>query len=659
VKDDAPDAWAKLIDELLKSPHYGERWGRHWLDVARYADSGGYETDIYFRNAWRYRDYVVKSFNDDKPYDRFVQEQVAGDELWPDNLDLDPKRVYIVSEEKRKHLEARIGTGLYALGPLVHESGLDAGKLRYEQLTDWVDTTGSVFMGLTFGCARCHDHKFDPITQRDYYGMQAIFAGSVEVEQPLLTAMEIADWRQHYPRVIAVDEARAAYRLFEKRVAGRALTPDEESEKRRLLENIAQAVLQLPERAASVPNSPFDSLMGIPIVSVLGHERPELVKSVHLLDRGELSRARAAVEPALPAVLARATPSPQPLSPAAGERGRGEGSSSRKQLAIWLTSAQHPLTARVMVNRLWQWHFGRGIVATPNDFGTMGQPPSHPELLDWLAAEFVKRGWSVKEMHRQIMMSSVYQQSTLECGDLSPLSDGGKSSVHPTTSARAAELHPASQSGDKSPHSKVDPDNHYLWRQNRRRLEAEALWDSVHAAAGTLNPALGGRPVVPPLAEDEIAALREKWHWPVSADPRDHTRRGMYVLVRRNFRFPMFEVFDAPVTSASCPARDVTTVAPQALWSLNNRSVFRQAQEFAGRVVREAGDKPDDWVNRAWLIALARPPSAEEKQESLKLMETLAASGGAGEVGEHSERAVALAKLCLALFNLNEFAFVD
>jgi hypothetical protein len=310
-----------------------------------------------------------------------------------------------------------------------------------------------------------------------------------------------------------------------------------------------------------------------------------------------------------------------------------------------------------MANRIWQWHFGRGIVATPNDFGTMGVPPTHPELLDWLASEFVDRGWRVKEMHRLIMLSSVYQQASTiaDCG----LRVGDLRNDNPQAAI------PSRQS--------VDPDNQYLWRQNRRRLEAEALWDAVHAMAGTLNTALGGRPVVPPLGEDEIAALREKWHWPVSADPHDQARRGMYILVRRNFRFPMFEVFDAPVTSVSCPARDVTTVAPQALWSLNNRSVFRRAQEFASRVVREAGERPEDWVDRAWLIALARPPSALEKQEALELMDALA--GVAAEPGRNGptrldapttapsnlppERAAALAKLCLALYNLNEFAFVD
>ena len=241
VRDEAPDAWSRLIDKLLASKHYGERWGRHWLDVVRYADSGGYETDIYYRNAWRYRDYVVKSFNDDKPYDIFVQEQIAGDELRPDNLDLDPRRVYAISDEKRRHLEARIGTGFYTLGPRVHESGLDAHRLAYETLTDWVDTTASAFMGLTLGCARCHEHKFDPLTQEDYFSMQAIFSSAREVELPLWTSMGEADWRQSYPRVLAVGEARKAYRLFAAEMQGKELSPEQQARKQELLAAIGNA----------------------------------------------------------------------------------------------------------------------------------------------------------------------------------------------------------------------------------------------------------------------------------------------------------------------------------------------------------------------------------------------------------------------------------
>jgi hypothetical protein len=624
VRDPAPDGFARLVEQLLQAPQYGERWGRHWLDVARYADSGGYETDMYYRNAWRYRDYVVGSFNADKPYDRFVQEQIAGDEIWPDDLALHGN--YEVARSKREHLEARIGTGLYALGPQIHESNMDARKLDYERLTDWADTTGAVFLGLTLGCARCHDHKFDPLKQRDYYGLQAIFAGSKETEVPLINGMELADHKQLYPSILAVDEARRAYRLFEKKVAGRAQTAAEQEQKRQLLERLAQAVLAVPEAANSTPNSRWDGLLEVPTATVLGHHSPTLVPEVRLLHRGDLDQPRDPIGPALPAVLCAATGSRQ-LPP--GPFGR------RKDLALWLTDPNHPLTARVMVNRIWQGHFGTGIVATPNDFGAMGQAPTHPELLNWLALQFVRRGWSIKAMHRLIMLSSTYQMA----------------SVHENAASASR-----------------DPDNRYLWRMNRRRLEAEALWDFVHAAAGTLNLKRGGRPVMPPLAEDELSALRERDTWVVAADPQEHTRRGLYILVRRNFRFPMFEVFDSPVNAVSSPRRDVTTVAPQALWGLNNHRAFRQAQEFAGRLVREAGDNPAGWVDRAWRIALGRPPSADEKKDALQLLDRLAASspqarpleGPPADLAKLAPaRAAALAKLCLTVFNLNEFVFVD
>ncbi len=622
--DASSDAFAKLVDKLLASNEYGQRWARHWLDVARYADSGGYETDMYFRNAWRYRDYVVKSFNDDKPYDRFVQEQIAGDEIWPDDLALDGS--YVMPKQKLEHLEARIGTGLYTLGPQIHESNMDARKLDYERLTDWADTTGSVFLGLTLGCARCHDHKFDPISQADYYGLQAIFAGSREVELPLINGMEIADFKQHYPRIIAVDEARRAYRLFEKRVAGRKLSAEEENEKRALRDKIAAAVLELPEQGASTPNDRFDGLMEVPTATVLGHVDAPLVSDVHVLGRGDLDRPKRKVSAEIPAILRAATGYGEPLAgPFAG----------RKQFALWLTRPDNPLAARVMVNRVWQGHFGAGLVATPNDFGRMGLAPSHPELLDWLARRFVESGWSIKQLHRSIMLSDAYQRASAY--------------ENPQNLAR-------------------DGDNRFLWRMNRRRLEAEALWDFVHAAAGTLNLKLGGRPVVPKLAEDEMSALREPWQWTVSADPAEHTRRGLYLLVRRNFRFPMFEVFDSPVNSVSSARRDVTIVAPQALWSLNNRRAFGQATQFAGRLVREAGAQPSACVERAWAIALSRPPSETEKSEALALIAALELAAGSSPPLDEPPaelaklppaRAAALAKFCLAVFNLNEFLFVD
>ncbi len=534
VRDPSQDAWARLVNQLLDSPQYGERWGRHWLDVARYADSGGFETDVYYRNAWRYRDYVVKSFNDDKPYNIFVQEQIAGDELWPDNLALNGN--YTIASEKLKHLEALKGTGLYTLGPQVHESNMDDPKIRYETYSDWVDTTGSAFMGLTFGCARCHDHKFDPISQHDYYAMQAIFAGSKEIEYPIIDAMGIADFKQHYPRILAVEEARRALRMFDARLSGKPLTAEQQTERQGLLNNIANSVLALPESTAL--GVPLVGLMETPTISVLGHERPELIPAIHLLNRGELSRPREVVEPGLPKTLQTASDWDEPMP---GHL------RNRSALARWLTSDRHPLTARVMVNRVWHGHFGRGIVASLNDFGQMGERPTHPELLDWLANYFVQRGWSIKELHRVMMLSSTYQMDSLQ-----------------TAEAKAA----------------IDPQNRFLWKMNRRRLEAEAIWDSMHAVAGTLNLKMGGRPVTPPLGPEEGAP----GYWIVSADPTEHTRRGLYILQRRNYRFPMFDVFDLPVNAVTAPARDVTTVAPQALWMLNNPTAVRQAKAFAARL---------------------------------------------------------------------------
>jgi len=623
LADTSSDAFAKLVDKLLASPHYGERYGRHWLDVARYADSGGYETDMYFRNAWRYRDYVVKSLNDDKPYDRFVQEQIAGDELWPDDLALNGS--YVMPAEKLQHLEARIGTGLYALGPQIHESNMDGRKLDYERLTDWVDTTGSVFLGLTIGCARCHDHKFDPISQRDYYNLQAVFAGSHEVETPLVNGMEIADFKQFYPRLLAVDEARRAYRLFEEQLKGRKATPEDDVRRSELRDKIAAAVLELPEAAGSSPNDRFDGLMEIPTATILGHLEPQLVKPVNILSRGDLDRPKRTAVPDLPRVLRAATNFHEPL---------GGQLTSRKQLALWLTAPNHPLTARVMANRVWQWHFGTGLVATPNDFGRMGTGASHEELLDYLARQLIAGGWSLKRLHREIMLSQAYQ--------------------------RASDY--------SSPeHLARDADNRLLWRMNRRRLEAEAMWDFVHTSAGTINLKIGGRPVVPALEADELSALREPWQWTVSADPREHTRRGLYLIVRRNFRFPMFEVFDAPITSVSTARRDVTIVAPQTLWSLNNRRAWRQAQHLAARTVREGGSDPAARIERAWRIALARPPSDQEKQQALALAERLAAAPDSVPLEQPPTElaklppaeAAALVKVCLAIFNLNEFVFID
>jgi hypothetical protein len=670
LSDSSPNAYEKLIDSLLASPRYGERWARHWLDVVRYADSAGFEGDVYYPNAWRYRDYIIKSLNEDKPYDRLVQEQIAGDELWPDNLDLNG--FYDVPYEKLEHLEARIGTTMYTFGPEIQESHLDGSKLRYERLTDAVDTTASAFMGVSLMCARCHDHKFDPFSQRDYFRLQAIFAASQPVQVPVVTTMSATHRDEAYHGMLALAEARQAYRGLEKAVKDRLIdgkkkefpadvvrafeTPAEKRSAKdielagpllktyneikieehftdlertlhsQLKQRLVNAVLEVPQEDAS-HRVRFDGFFDGPVATVLGHIDTELIPDTYVLNRGDLGRNKAKVGPGLPGIFSDGS---EPEEFPAGDG----GARYRKRLALWLTRPDHPLTARVMVNRIWQGHFGRGIVSTTNDFGRQGQPPTHPELLDWMAAEFVAQGWSIKSMHRLILLSNTYQMS--------------------------------SRFSDEND-TRIDPENLYLWRMNRRRLEAEAIWDSMHAAAGTLNLKMSGRPVMPPISPSEMAALRVKSWWVTPADPSEANRRAVYILSRRNFSFPMFDKFDRPDAATSCPRREMTTVAPQALWTLNNTVSYELARELARRVVRQHSAQSQDWIEEAWGIALARKPTSQESKEALALLEKLTAQARSKLKADPSseiaslEPAVAtgLVQLCLTIFNLNEFIFVD
>lgn len=371
----------------------------------------------------------------------------------------------------------------------------------------------------------------------------------------------------------------------------------------------------------------FDGFFDGPVATVLGHIETELVPDTYVLNRGDLGRNKTKVGPGLPGIFSDGSePEEMALDP--------DGARYRKHLALWLTRPDHPLTARVMVNRIWQGHFGRGIVATTNDFGRQGQPPTHPELLDWLAAEFVAQGWSIKSMHRLIMLSNTYQMS-------SRFSDDSNTSI--------------------------DPENSYLWRMSRRRLEAEAIWDSMHATAGTLNLKMSGRPVMPPLSPSEMAALRVKSWWVTPADPSEAARRAVYIVSRRNFSFPMFDKFDRPDAATSCPRREMTTVAPQALWALNNAVSYELAKQLAERVVNQNPAHSPAWIEAAWGIALARKPSAQESKEALALLEKLTGQARSKLKADSPseiaslEPAVAagLVQLCLTVFNLNEFIFVD
>jgi hypothetical protein len=579
IEDNRSDAYQQLIERLLASSQYGERWGRHWLDLARYADTGGFEKDLSYPNAWEFRDYVIRSFNANKSMDRFIQEQVAGDELWPDDPD------------------ARVATSFYTIGPASVDSALMSTQLEYEWLTDSTDTTGAAFLGLTLGCARCHNHKYDPLTQQDYYAMQAIFAASDRPYPP--------DVREH-------------------RIKGL---------------NGILADVPIPKELLQDPRCTIktDEAAGIGLF----HRNEAL--EIHRLKRGELSKPLEVVEPALPALFAVDRSSFAPASAPANQR--------RAVLAKWLVSVGNPLTARVLVNRVWAWHFGQGIVRTPNDFGAQGEPPTHPQLVDWLARDFIDHGWDLKRLHRLIMSSATYQMQ----------SNVGSSRVF-----------------------EQDPENRLLSHFGRVRLDAEEVWDAVHAAAGTLNLKQFGPPVRPELSKEELSGLFVEKGWKVTDDKTEFTRRAIYLFERRTFLFPMLDAFDPPDVMSSCPRRFETTVPTQALALLNSAVVMGQAHEFAHRLQAECGDDVEKIAARAWLLAFNRPITESEqrrvlqffkKRETALAQEESAAAGadipdvkssstsgsdiGSGKPPAKPWLETTLTEFCLALFNANEFVFID
>jgi hypothetical protein len=550
IADLDPQAYEKLIERLLASPHYGERWGRLWLDVARYADTGGYETDVLFPNAWRYRDYVIRSFNSDKPYDVFIKEQVAGDEIWPDNLDLNG--TYELPESKRANLERRLGTALYTLGALPVEYTFFGNQYRAEWQAEAATLTANAFLGLSLQCARCHDHKFDPISQRDFFRLSAFFAGSEDREVPIVSRMRIYEYTRYQTKVLSVEELRKQYQ---------AAKPSDKDRRETILRQIGEAYLKAP--------LPFDK------ANLLVHSEP--VPDTYILPRGDSMQKGEKVTPATPAVFG---PGPQLAEPDDG----WFVPRRRKALAEWLASRENPLTARVMVNRIWQGHFGAGLVGTPNDFGRQGDKPSNQALLDYLATEFMDHGWSIKHVHRMIMNSAAYK-------------------------------------AQRSP----------------ERLDGEEIRDSILAVCGALNTKMYGQPVVTALASDEREAMRDLTMWPVTADPAEHNRRSIYLFVKRAFRLPLLDTFDAPDTAESCPRRETSTVAPQALALMNSQWAWQQARLFASRIASSS-----DPIAQAWRLALGRSPEPDERE---KAQEYVSRAG--------------LDRLCLVIFNMSEFLYVN
>ncbi|HYV34517.1 MAG TPA: DUF1549 and DUF1553 domain-containing protein [Gemmataceae bacterium] len=528
VNDKAEDAYERLVDRLLASPHYGERWGRHWLDVVRFAESEGFEYDRVLPGLWRYRDYVIQSFNKDKPYDQFVREQLAGDEI------------------NDKDTDCLIAAGFYRIGPVRRNAGnqkITFSKL--EILNDRVDVIGPAFMGMTVGCARCHDHKYDDIPHADYYRLQAFLAAMDENDVPV------------------DDKGQPA-------APGKKTTPGKGK--------------------------------GAPAVPVINSVRnyPDNLEPIHVLKRGDPERKGKQVGPrALGMLLPADSPELPPKTP-----------NLRTILAKWLTTPDHPLTARVMVNRVWQYHFGTGIVESSNDFGMNGAAPSHPELLDDLANTFVEGGWKLKPLHRLIVLSSTYRQS--------------------------------SQVADAKASKEMDPANRLLWHFSQRRLDAEEVRDAMLSAAGVLNPKAGGPSVLLPVDKDLVDQLYDKKQWVVTKDHAEHNRRSVYLLSKRNLRLPFNEAFDQPDTLTSCSRRESSTHPLQALEMLNGKTANQLAEAFAERFKREAGKDTGKQVELAYMLVAGRPPNERERTLGVEFLKTQPPR-----------------EFALALFNLNAFIYVN
>jgi hypothetical protein len=560
LEDSSPQSYDKVVDGLLARPEYGERWARHWLDVARFAETNGYERDGAKPGAYHYRDYVIDAFNKDKPYDRFVTEQLAGDEL-PD-----------------ADAETQTATTFLRLGTWDDEPA-NAVVDRYDQLDDVLGTTATAFLGITLRCARCHDHKFEPFTQTDYYRMLAVFE---PLKRPQIERKELDRLVGSAAEIKAYEEALSKW---EEDATGTVPRPKE----------LSRAYIWYEDG----PKAPV----------------------TRVFKRGDPHKAGAEVGPGLPAVLVKEQPPP----PTATAQSTGR----RLWLARWVAAADNPLTARVMVNRVWQHHFGKGLVATPNDFGVMGDPPSHPELLDYLTARFVADGWSLKKLHRLIVLSGAYQTSSvLEGGD-----------------------------------EREDKRLALFGRWRQRRLEAEALRDAVLAVSGQLNPERGGPGVYPPLPRAVLEGQSRPGEGWGKSNAREAARRSVYVFCKRSLRPPELDLLDAPDTTSSCEQRPVSTTAPQALTFLNGAFLNEQAGCFALRLQHEAGTEPAAQVRRAFELALCRPPRADEVDRVVAFMtkqqnQIRKDAEAAGKPATEADAGLrALTAFCLVLLNTNEFAY--
>lgn len=618
LASDAPDAYERLVDELLSRPSFGEHFARLWLDVVRYSDSNGFDWDEFRPQAWRFRDYVVRSLNADKPFDRFVTEQLAGDELLtgPPQTTADQ--------------DALLAVGYLCLGPRDNSAGLfnEQPRARAEWMFDLVDTTGSALLGLSFSCCRCHDHKYDPLSQADYFRLRAFFEPLEYADKtPINLAAEQAAIAKHNAeldkrsqplqkaheelrkkisqrlrdeRIVKLtDEQRAALQAKDEGLEKQVTPADKEIEEARSDGEKKQEQQWAEQRTALEKQK--RSLQ----YALLAADRGGNIPATRVLYQGDHQAER---EEVVVGVLSVLDPNPLTITPPPNKNSQGR----RLALAQWLTSRENPLTSRVFVNRVWQQLFGRGLVATPNDFGLAGTKPTHPELLDWLAADF-SRTWSIKDLHRTLVGSATYRQGS--------------------TAALLA----------------ADPENQLHARHSLRRLSAEQLRDALLAVSGQLHPKQSGPPIWPELPADMLAsnpaflddnAEKTKGWYPSSA--AEQLGRSVFLVQKRNTRVPFLETFDLPENIVSCARRNRSVVAPQALTLLNSPLAVKIARGLAARVEQEAGEEPQLQIQALFALALQRPPSQAEQARC----EELRARRG-------------LVELCRALVNVNEFAYVD
>ncbi|MBK7998843.1 MAG: DUF1553 domain-containing protein [Verrucomicrobia bacterium] len=679
LADTSPDAYEKLIDRLLASPHYGERWGRHWLDVAGYADSDGYsDADPPRAYAYKYRDYVIRSFNEGKPFDRFITEQLAGDELA--RITQADTRAVLEDEKKRELL---IATGFLRMSAdgSATPAVADIDAVRNQVVADTIKIVSTSLLGLTVGCAQCHDHRYDPIPQTDYYRMRAVLepaydpkrwktpdqrlvslytdadrkkAADVEAEAKKLSDEKAAKQKQYIDEALTKHLEKFDAELRAKlREAFDAPKDKRTPEQKKLLAdnpsvNINAGVLYQYNQKAADDLKAMDAKIG----EIRGRKPPEDFVSVltepsdkvpvtYLFHRGDPKQPKEAVEPGGLSVLAPTGHGPRFLAKEADVQTSGR----RLAFAKWLTSPTNPLVARVLVNRVWLHHFGRGLVNTPTDFGMMGERPSHPDSLDWLASDFMQNGWQMKRLHKLIMTSTAYRQS----------------------SARNAKF------------DQRDPENRLYWRKPILRLDAEVIRDSMLAASGSLNTKMFGTPVpVRPDIHGQIVVGEDKTQgdnkMPVDvALNGEEFRRSVYIQMRRSRPLAMLNSFDAPVMEVNCEKRQSSTVATQSLTLMNSEFTLDQAARFASRLKKEAGEGVQKQIALAWDVAFGRKPSSTELADASAFLREQAdhlksieppSDGKAKKDDKKKAPKVApemqpLSSLCQALLSANEFLYVD